>query len=108
MRRPKTRLSSTVVALIASVACAGSVNAAVIIKTFRCTICVTDTRHPDACKNVEADGHAIVSEDALQGLEGELGQGATIMMATSRSAATPSGDQEHHRRRHSDQTSPQE
>lgn len=106
MRRAKTRLSLAVVALFASVAPSVSVDAAVIIKTFRCTICVTDSKHPDDCKYVEADGRAVVSEDALLGLEGELGQGATIMMATSRGAATPSGDQARHRRRHSDQHQP--
>ncbi len=81
---------------VAAFALGDSSSAAVIIKTVRCAICVTDTKHPDACKHISADGSVVVSEDALQSLEGETGQGATIMPATT--AATP----ERHRRRHSD------
>jgi len=87
MRGAKAKLSLTVIALLASTAFISSADAAVIIKTIRCAICVTDTTHPNACKNVPADGRVVVSEDAMQGLEGELGQGATIMEATS--AAKP-------------------
>jgi hypothetical protein len=103
MRGAKAKLSLMAITLLASVAIIGSANAAVIIKTIRCAICVTDTTHPNACKNVPADGRVVVSEDAMQGLEGELGQGATIMEATS--ATKPASER---RRRHSleDQTPP--
>jgi hypothetical protein len=80
---------------------AAPANAAVIIKTIRVAICVTDAKHPDACKNVAADGRLVVSEDALESLEGELGQGATIMEAAGKGAATPGA--ERHGRHHSQQ-----
>ena len=102
MPRTKTGLWLAIVALSALVAGVGAADAAVIIKTVLCAICVTDTKHPDACKDVTADGRVVVSEDVLKGLEGELGEGATIMMATSKRPAPPSGNQER-RRRHLDQ-----
>jgi hypothetical protein len=79
-----------------------SADAAVIIKTIRVAICVTDTKHPDGCKTVPADGHVVVSEDAMEGLEGELGQGATVMEAASNRAA-PSGAHERGRRHQQEQ-----
>jgi hypothetical protein len=91
-------------AALSVVALVGSADAAVIIKTVRTAICVTDIKHPDACKNVPADGHVVVSEDAMEGLEGELGQGATIMEAAS-NRAVPSGA---HERGHRHQSEPQQ
>ena len=95
MRRVKLEISLAALAALAF--CAGPTNAAVIIKTVCCSICVTDTKHPDACKKISADGGVVVSEDALQGLEGELGQGATIMQAGA--AASPGAQQRGRRHR---------
>ncbi len=100
MRTTKARIGSAVVALAAFSALSDAAGAAVIIKSFRCTICVTDTKRPDDCKSIAADGKVVVSEEALQGLEGEIGQGATIMHAAA--AAAPAAH-ERHRHRHSDQ-----
>ena len=44
----------------------GAANAAVLIKTFHVAICVTGEKHPDGCKNVAADGHVVVSDDAME------------------------------------------
>jgi hypothetical protein len=102
MRKAKAAIGVAALTVFAFGAIAGSADAAVIIKTIRVTICVTDIKHPDACKNVAADGHVVVSEDALESLEGELGQGATIMEAAGKGAA-PSGAQERHGHHHSQQ-----
>jgi len=102
MEKAKAGINLAALAVLAFAALADAANAAVIIKTIRVTICITDTKHPDACKNVAADGHVVVSEDAMEGLEGELGQGATIMEVAGKGAA-PSGAQERHGRHHSQQ-----
>ncbi len=63
--------------LAASFALAGypcSADATVIIKTFDFSICVTGTKHPDACKNAGADAHVVVSDDAMESLTGESGK----------------------------------
>jgi hypothetical protein len=104
MRRETIQLR-WVAAWFALIALAGSAQAAVFIKTNRVTICVTDTKHPDACKKTSADGSAVVSEDALESLQGELGQGASIMEATA--ATRPQGGQgRHHRHSEDDQAAP--
>jgi hypothetical protein len=96
MGKAKTRISLSALAVFAFV---DPVGAAVIIKTVRVTICVTDAKHPDACKPVAADGRLVVSEDALESLEGELGQGATIMEVAGKGVAPPGA--ERHGRHHS-------
>ena len=57
--------------------------ATVVIKTFRLSICVTGEKHPDGCKSAHADAHLVVSDDQMEDLDGEIGQGATIMAPSS-------------------------
>ena len=73
-------------------------NATVIIKTFQFAICVTGAKHPDGCKNVAADAHVVVSDDAMQGLDAKIGQGATIVAVPETGAASPSSGQSHRHR----------
>src|ERR1700691_1978397 len=85
------------VALVAVFDWPGGANAAVLIKTFHVTICVTGEKHPDGCKNVAADGRVVVSDDAMEWLDGKTGEAATIE-AVDAKAAAPSG-QGHRRHR---------
>jgi hypothetical protein len=85
--------------LLALAACPRAADAAVIIKTFQFAICVTGAKHPDGCKNVAADAQVVVSDEAVRGLEGKIGQGATIMAVPDKDAASPSST-ETRRRRH--------
>jgi len=97
----KTASSLPIVALLALAGYPSSANATVIIKTFRFAICVTGAKHPDDCKNVGADARVVVSDDAMQGLDGMIGQGATIMAVPDKNAALPSSGQSR-RHRHQD------
>jgi hypothetical protein len=90
-----------VTALLAQVGFPGGANATVIIKTFHVAICVTGEKTPDGCKKVPADGRAVVSDDAMEWLDGKIGQGATIESATQKAAAPSSGGGGH-RHRHQD------
>src|SRR5271165_2921216 len=64
--------------------CPCSANATVIIKTFQFSICVTGTKHPDACKNVDADAQVVVSDEKMESLDSKIGQAASIMAAPSK------------------------
>jgi hypothetical protein len=100
MRRTGIESALCSAALLAVFGWPGGANAAVIIKTFHVTICVTGEKHPDGCKNVVADGHVVVSDDAMEWLDGKIGQGATIEAITQKPAAPSSG--QGHRHRHQD------
>lgn len=99
MRRVKIANSLPIVALLALAAYPGSADATVIIKTFRFAICVTGAKQPDGCKSVGADAHVVVSDQAMEGLDGMIGQGATITAVPDKGAAPPSSG-ENRRRRH--------
>jgi hypothetical protein len=71
------------IAIFAFVGLPQSARATVIIKTFRFSICVTGEKHPDGCKNAHADAHLVVPDDQMEDLDGEVGQGATIMAPPS-------------------------
>ena len=96
--------------LAASFALAGypcSADATVIIKTFDFSICVTGTKHPDACKNAGADAHVVVSDDAMESLDRRIGQAASIMALPGKNAVAPSGQDRHqHRRQNQDSQQP--
>jgi hypothetical protein len=98
MRR--TKIAICVMAVLAEVGFPGAANATVIIKTFQVAICVTGEKTPDACKKVPADGRVVVSDDAMEWLDGKIGQGATIEAATQKAA--PLGGQGHRHRRQDD------
>jgi hypothetical protein len=100
MRRMKIENAICVVALLAEVGFPGGAGATVIIKTFHVAICVTGEKTPDACKKVPADGRVVVSDDAMEWLDGKIGQGATIESAAQKAAAPSSGGG--HRHRHQD------
>jgi hypothetical protein len=89
--------------LVGTFALAGrpcSANATVIIKTFQFSICVTGNKHPDACKNVEADAHVVVSEEKMESLDSKIGQAASIMAAPVKGAvSSPSGEDRHQHHR---------
>lgn len=95
MRTMKIESAICAVALLAPLGFPGGANATVIIKTFQVAICVTGEKHPDACKKVPADGRVVVSDDAMEWLDGKIGQGATIEAVTNKPAAPSSGGQGH-------------
>jgi hypothetical protein len=90
MRR-LTLLGLSISALIALATRPGPANATVIIKSFQSKICVTGAKHPDGCKNVDADAHVVVSDDAMDRFDGEIGQGATIEAVPDKNAVPSSG-----------------
>jgi hypothetical protein len=96
----------SVMALLALVGFPSGANATVIIKTFHVAICVTGEKHPDACKKVPADGRLVGSEEAMEWLDGKIGEGATIEAVTNKPAAPSSGGQGH--RHHHDDTQTQQ
>ena len=101
MRRMKIEGALSVMALLALVGFPGGADATVIIKTFHVAICVTGEKHPDACKKVPADGRVVVSDEAMEWLDGKIGEGATIEAVTNKPAAPSAGGQGH-RHRHDD------
>ena len=98
MPRMKIEIAACVMALLAEAGFPGEAEATVIIKTFHVAICVTGQKTPDACKKVPADGRVVVSDDAMEWLDGKIGQGATIESATPKAAAPSSGQGHRHRR----------
>ena len=106
MRRMKIEGALSVVALLALVGFPGGADATVIIKTFQVAICVTGEKHPDACKKVPADGRVVVSDEAMEWLDGKIGEGATIEAVTNKPATPSSGGQGH--RHHHDDTQTQQ
>jgi hypothetical protein len=78
----------------------GVAGAAVLIKTFQFAICVTGAKHPDACKNSGADASVVVSDEAMEGLDGKIGQGASIVALAPKGAIPRPNDGDHHRHAH--------
>jgi hypothetical protein len=78
-------------------------NATVVIKTFQFAICVAGAKHPDACKNVDADAHVVVSDETMEDLDGRIGQGATIEAVPGKGAESPSSGHERRHRRQEQQ-----
>jgi hypothetical protein len=101
MRTKKIEGARSVLALLALIGFPGGANATVIIKTFHVAICVTGEKNPDACKKIAADGRVVVSDEAMEWLDGKIGQGATIEAVTNKPAAPSSGGQGH-RHHHED------
>ncbi len=87
------------IAILAFVPSPHSAGATVIIKTFRFSICVTGEKHPDGCKNAHADAHLVVPDSQMEDLDGEVGQGATIMAPSSSGGSAPA-QPAHRGRRH--------
>jgi hypothetical protein len=85
-------------AMIAPAAVPHAANASVLISSFRVKICVTGAKHPDGCKDVSADARVVVSDEAMDSLEGEIGQGAAITQAPKKGEVPASGGQERRRR----------
>ena len=104
MRTPKELALVAAWACLAGISCPA--NAAVLIKTFQFAVCVTGAKHPDACKSSGADASVVVSDEAMDGLEGKIGQGATIVALPPKGMVPKSSDQEHHRQRHGGGPSP--
>ena len=96
MRRHKFASSLPIVVTFALTGSACSANATVIIKTFQFSICVTGTKHPDACKNADADAHVVVSDEKMESLDSRIGQAASIMAAPGKRAAPSPGGGDHH------------
>jgi hypothetical protein len=94
------------IAIFAVVGLPQSAGATVIIKTFRFSICVTGEKHPDGCKNAHADAHLVVPDDQMEDLDGEVGQGATIM-APSSSGSAPGQPARRGGRKHQNEAAPQ-
>ena len=106
MRNPSRAGWALVVASAGLSGVPAASNAAVLIKTFQFAVCVTGAKHPDACKGSGADASVVVSDEAMDGLEGKIGQGATIVELPPKGMAPKSGGQEHHLRRHGGGPSP--
>ena len=102
MRRLKAPGLPLILALFASAGYAGAANATVLIKTFQFAICVTGAKHPDGCKNAGADAHVVVSDDAMDQLDGKIGQGATITAVAPKGAAPAEGQGRRRRRQGED------
>jgi hypothetical protein len=96
----------SVLAILAFVAFPHSAGATVIIKTFRFSICVTGEKHPDGCKKAHADAHLVVPDNQMEDLDGEVGQGATIMAPSTSGVAAPS-EPGRRGRRHQNEAAPQ-
>ena len=99
MRRMKIARSLPMAALVALAGFPCAANATVVIKTFQFAICVTGAKHPDACKNVDADAHVVVSDETMEDLDGRIGQGATIEAVPPKGAVSPSSGQTRRHRR---------
>ena len=100
MRRRRFASSLPIVVTFALTGCACSANATVIIKTFQFSICMTGTKDPDACKNVDADAHVVVSDEKMESLDSRIGQAASIMAAPGKGAASSPGGGDHHQHHH--------
>jgi hypothetical protein len=105
----KCRIASplSTIAILAFVASPPSAGATVIIKTFSFSICVTgEKQHPDGCRNAHADAHLVIPDNQMEDLDGEVGQGATIMAPSSSGGSAP-GQPAHHGRHHQNEAAPQ-
>jgi hypothetical protein len=102
MRRRALAVSPFVAFLITLAASSGTADARVLISSFRFKVCVTGAKHPDGCKDVSADARVTVSDETMDVLDGEIGQGATITAIPDKGMAPASGAPER-RRRHMQQ-----
>jgi hypothetical protein len=98
MRRIGIAASLSMLALIAVAGRPCAANAAVLIKSFQFKICVTGAKHPDGCKNVDADVRVVVSDDAMGKFDDGIGQGATIEAVPARDEIPSPGAQTRRRR----------
>jgi hypothetical protein len=105
MRRHRFASSLPILATLALAGFLCSADAAVLIKTFQVSICVTGTKHPDACKNPGADAQLVVSEDQMESLDRQVGQAASIMTFPPKGGSTPAGRQERRQHHRQDQDS---
>jgi hypothetical protein len=105
MRRRKFANSLPIVVTLALAGYPCSAGAAVIIKTFQVSICVTGPKHPDVCKNAGANAQFVVSEDQMESLESQVGQAASIMAFPAKGGSPPASRQDRHQRHHQDQDS---
>jgi hypothetical protein len=96
MRRAVIAVSAFAAVLLA--ASPGAAEARVLISSFRFKVCVTGAKHPDGCKDVSADARVTVSDEAMDALDGEIGQGATITAIPDKGMAPASGAPERRRR----------
>ena len=96
MCRPKLASLLPIVVTFALTGYPCSANATVLIKTFQFSICVTGTKHSDACKNVDADAHVVVSDEKMESLDSRIGQAASIMAAPGKGAASSPSGEDHH------------
>jgi hypothetical protein len=100
MRSLKFATWRFIVAAFALAGCPCSANATVLIKTFQFSICVTGAKHPDACKNVDADAHVVISDDKMESLDSKIGQAASIMAPPGKGAVSSPGDEDRHQHHH--------
>jgi hypothetical protein len=102
MRREVVAVSAFAAFLITLAASPSAGDARVLISSFRFKVCVTGAKHPDGCKDVSADARVTVSDEVMDVLDGEIGQGATITAIPDKGMAPASGAPER-RRRHTQQ-----
>lgn len=98
MRQTGIAVSMSAMTLVALSAFANVASAAVLISSFQFKICVTGAKHPDGCKDVGADARVVVSDDLMETVDGEIGQGATITQAPDKGLVPASGGQGRRRR----------
>lgn len=103
MRRNKFPSSLPIVVTFALTGYPCSANATVILKTFQVSICVTGTKHPDACKNVDADAHVVVSDEKMENLDSSIGQAASILALPGKDTSSSPSREDRHQRRHQSQ-----
>jgi hypothetical protein len=101
MRRAAIAVSAFATILIA-LASPGAASARVLISSFRFKVCVTGAKHPDGCNDVSADARVTVSDEVMDALDGQIGQGATITAIPDKGMGPVPGAPER-RRRHMQQ-----
>lgn len=99
MRRTGILVAIAATTLVSASMLPFDANAGVLITTFRFKLCVTGAKHPDGCKDVGADAHVVVSDDTMDVLDGEIGQGATITQIPPKGSLPASAGQERRRKR---------
>jgi hypothetical protein len=100
MRQSNIATSSLFMMGFALVGYSPSASATVIIKTFQFSICVTGAKNPDACKNVGADAHVVVSDEKMESLDSKIGQAASIMAVSGKGALSAPSREDRHQHRH--------
>jgi hypothetical protein len=99
MRRRVIAVSAFAAVLITLAASPGAADARVLINSFRFKGGVTGAKHPEGCKDVSADARVTVSDEVMDALDDEIGQGATITAIPDKGMAPASGAPERRRRR---------